>query len=82
VAAQLGRRECVEVVNVVEGSPAAVAGLRPEDLVVAVDETPVETVDDLQRFMVGELIGRRVTLTVVRGDRTHALELVPVELDG
>jgi serine protease Do len=82
LAAELGRRECVEVVNVVEGSPAAAAGLRPEDLIVAVDETPVETVDDLQRFMVGELIGRRVTLTVVRGDRTHTLALVPLELDG
>src|SRR5438477_7982364 len=37
VAAALGRRECVEVVNVVEGSPAAIAGLRPEDMIVAVD---------------------------------------------
>ena len=82
LATQLGRRDCVEVVNVVEGSPAAVAGLRPEDLIVAVDETSVESVDDLQRFMVGELIGRRITLTVVRGDRTHDLELVPVELEG
>ena len=82
VASELGRRECVEVVNVVEGSPAAAAGLRPEDMIVAVDGTPVETVDDLQRFMVAELIGRRVELTVVRGDRTHALTLTPVELDG
>jgi S1-C subfamily serine protease len=82
LAARLGRHECVEVVNVVEGSPAALAGLRPEDLIVAADETPVESVDDLQRFMVGELIGRRVTLTVVRGDRTHALTLTPVELEG
>ena len=82
VASELGRRECVEVVNVVEGSPAAAAGLRPEDMIVAVDGTPVETVDDLQRFMVAELIGRRVELTVVRGDRTHALTLTPVELEG
>ena len=82
LAAELGRRECVEVVNVVEGSPAAAAGLRPEDMIVAVDGTPVESVDDLQRLMVSELIGRSVTLTVVRGDRTHALPLTPVELDG
>ena len=70
------------VVNVVDGSPAAAAGLRPEDLVVEVDGTAVERVDDLQRLMVAELIGHRVTLTVVRGDRTHKLTLVPVELDG
>jgi serine protease Do len=81
VAAELGRRECVEVVNVVEGSPAAAAGLRPEDMIVAVDGTPVQHVENLQGLMIGELIGRRVTLTVVRGDRTLALTLVPIELD-
>jgi serine protease Do len=82
LAAQLGRRECVEVVHVVEGSPAAAAGLRPEDMIVAVGGTPVEHVEDLQRLMVGELIGHPVALTVVRGDRTLALTLSPVELDG
>jgi S1-C subfamily serine protease len=51
-------------------------------MIVAVDRTPVEHVEDLQRLMVGDLIGRRVTLTVVRGDRTLALELTPIELDG
>jgi serine protease Do len=82
VASELGRRECVEVVNVVEGSPAAAAGLRPEDMIVAVDGAPVERVEDLQRLMVGEMIGHRVGLIVVRGDRTLALTLNPVELEG
>ena len=45
--------------EVVEGSPAAKAGLRPEDLIVSVDETSVEGADDLQRLMVAELIGER-----------------------
>jgi serine protease Do len=82
LASRLGRRDCVEVVNVVEGSPAAQAGLRPEDLVVEVDGVAVESVDDLQRLMVGELIGESVAFTVVRGDRTLPLTLVPVELEG
>src|SRR5918999_649325 len=51
LATRLGRRGAVEIVDVVEGSPAAAAGLRPEDLVVAVDGTPVRSVDDLQRLM-------------------------------
>jgi serine protease Do len=81
LARELGRAAGVEVVEVVEGSPAAKAGLRPEDLIVAVGGTPVEGADDLQRLMVGELIGERVTATVIReGDRLE-LELVPVELD-
>jgi S1-C subfamily serine protease len=51
-------------------------------MIVAVDGTPVQHVEDLQRLMVGELIGHRVALTVVRGDRTLALTLTPVELEG
>jgi S1-C subfamily serine protease len=82
LARELGRAAGVEVVEVVEGSPAAKAGLRPEDLIVAVGGTPVEGADDLQRLMAGELIGERVTASVVRGGRRLELELVPVELDG
>jgi serine protease Do len=81
LARELGRAVGVEVVEVVEGSPAAKAGLRPEDLIVAVGETAVEGADDLQRLMVGELIGERVTASVIRDGRVLELELVPVELE-
>ena len=79
---ELGRAACVEVVEVVEGSPAAQAGLRAEDLIVAMAGTPVESADDLQRLMAGELIGERVSATVVRDGVAREIELVPVELDG
>ena len=81
LARELGRDACVEVVEVVEGGPAARAGLRPEDLIVDVDGTPVEGVDDLQRLMAGELIGATVTATAVRNGQTLAVELVPAELE-
>ena len=81
LARDLGRDACVEVVEVVEGSPAALAGLRPEDMIVAVEDTPVEGVDDLQRLMAGELIGSRVSATVVRDGARLTVELVPVELE-
>jgi S1-C subfamily serine protease len=71
---------CIEVVEVVEGSPADRAGLRPEDLVVRVAGTRVEDVGDLQRLMVAELIGTSVPVTVIRQGRTRELDLVPVEL--
>ena len=38
LARELGRKAGVEVVEVVPGSPAAVADLRPEDLIVALDD--------------------------------------------
>ena len=82
LARELGRTACVEVVEVVEGSPAALAGLRPEDMIVAVEDTPVEGVDDLQRLMAGELIGSRVPTAVVRDGARLTVELVPVELEG
>ena len=81
LARELDRAACVEVVEVVEGSPAAKAGFRPEDLIVSVDDTPVEGADDLQRLMVAELIGERVTATVVRDGRVFTVDLVPVELE-
>jgi serine protease Do len=81
LARELGRTTCVEVVEVVEGSPAALAGLRPEDMIVAVEDTAVEGVDDLQRLMAGELIGSRVPATVVREGVRLTVELVPVELE-
>ncbi len=81
LARELGREECVEVVEIVEGSPAARAGLRPEDLIVDLNGQPVTGVDDLQRLMTGELIGEKVVVSTVRGDRPQEVELVPVELE-
>jgi S1-C subfamily serine protease len=81
LARELGRAAGVEVVEVVEGSPAAQAGLRPEDLIVSVDGTPVEGAGDLQRLMAGELIGEPLRALVIRDGSTLTVELVPVELE-
>ena len=80
LASELGRRNAVEVVEVVDGSPAAEAGLRPEDLIVALDGTPVSSAGDLQRLMTEERIGQRVRATVVRQGAPMDVELVPEEL--
>jgi S1-C subfamily serine protease len=82
VASRLRRSSGVEVVEVVAGSPAAQAGLRPEDLIVELNGVPVETVDDIQRLMVGELIGSQVHARVLREGSERELDLVPVELVG
>jgi S1-C subfamily serine protease len=80
LAADLGRDRGIEVVEVVEGSPAAIAGLRPEDLIVEVGGEAVADVGDLQRLMTGERIGRELVLRIDRGGRTMQVELVPREL--
>jgi S1-C subfamily serine protease len=82
VAAAIGRDNAIEVVEVIEGSPAATAGLRAEDLIVGVDGLPVRGVDDLQRLMTGERIGTPCALEVVRGGVARTVELTPRELAG
>jgi S1-C subfamily serine protease len=71
---------CVEVVEVVPESPAGSAGLHAEDLIVSVDGTPTESIFDLQRLMVAELIGVEVPVTVVRDGALVELKLVPEEM--
>ena len=77
---RVGRRSGVEVVEVASGSPAERAGLRAEDLIVELGGQPIERVDDVQRLMNHEAIGRPLPARVLRGDRLLDLELAPVEL--
>lgn len=80
VAEKLGRQQGVEVTTVIPGSPAAAAGVRPEDIVVAVEGEPVTKVGDLQRFLDGGRIGLATTLTVVRSGAVVEVVAVPAEL--
>jgi S1-C subfamily serine protease len=77
---KVGRTTGIEIIEVAPGSPAARAGLRAEDLVVELGGSSVERVDDIQRSMGQEAIGRPVSVTALRGARWLDLELSPVEL--
>jgi S1-C subfamily serine protease len=77
---KLGRVSGIEVIEVAPGSPAQRAGLRAEDLIVELDGIEIERVDDIQRLMTHAVIGRRITMNVLRGDRWLDLEVSPVEL--
>src|SRR5436190_20532002 len=81
LARELGRTAGIEIVDVVAGSPAEQGGLRAEDLIVSLDGEPIGGVDELQRLMIDEVIGRAVRLRVVREGELRELLLVPVELE-
>jgi S1-C subfamily serine protease len=81
IASRLEREKGIEVVEVVGGSPAARAGLRPEDLIVAVDGEPMGDVGDLQRLMVAERIGQGVVVDVFRDGAFLKVDLIPRELE-
>ena len=80
LAAKLGRREGLRVAQVVAGSPAAQAALRPGDIVVAVAGRPMGSATHLQRWMVAEAIGRPVEITVWRNGALVDVIAVPQEL--
>ena len=80
VRAAIGRERAVEVVEVMPDSPASRAGLRAEDLILAVDGTPIEGVDDLHRLMAGDRIDSPCTLAIVRNGTQRDLLLTPREL--
>jgi S1-C subfamily serine protease len=78
--ARLGRSGGVEIVDIAPGSPAELAGLRSEDLIVALGGQSIEGVEDIQRLMSHDRIGDTLSVSVLRGDRELELELSPVEL--
>jgi S1-C subfamily serine protease len=78
--ARIGRGAGVEIVDIAPDSPAERAGLRSEDLIVELGGQAVERVDDVQRLMSHEAIGRSLPVSVLRGDTQLELELLPVEL--
>jgi S1-C subfamily serine protease len=80
-ADRLGRRGAIGVMEVVEGSPAAVAGLRAGDLIVGVGGQPVSRAGDLQGYMVGAAIGRPLEVEILRDGKLVRITAVPVELN-
>jgi S1-C subfamily serine protease len=81
LAGEVGRRQGLEVVQLLDGSPAAAAGVRPGDLILDLDGRAIEGVGDLQRQLDGEAVGRRMEVRVARDGRLLDLALTPRELD-
>jgi S1-C subfamily serine protease len=80
LAARLGRTAGLEVVQLLDGSPAAAAGVRAGDVIVSLDGRPIAGVGDLQRSLVGDLVGRAVELTIERDGALAEVAITPTEL--
>jgi len=65
----------VEVADVFPGSPAASAGLKRGQLLVAGGERPLESRDDYSTLVAQLAPGDRVTLQVAEGDRTREVTM-------
>jgi S1-C subfamily serine protease len=75
----IARESGVRIESVESGSPAASADLRPGDVIVALDGAPIATIDDLQRLLTDDAIGRRIAIRVVRRDRLVTVDVMPRE---
>jgi len=70
--------EALLVVSVKDGSPAADAGLLVGDVVVTFDGVPLSSPEDLIDLLIGDRVGRPVTVTLLRGSSPVTVEVVPV----
>ena len=69
----------VIVISVEPGSPADRAGVRDRDVLVELDGEPVSSIDDLQRLLTSERVGRPIDLAVVRRSERLVFRPVPAE---
>jgi S1-C subfamily serine protease len=67
--------QAVEVMDVVAGSPAEKAGLRPGDLIVAINDRLVSSVDDIHRLLSRPADMPAIELTIVRGNQKRLLAI-------
>jgi S1-C subfamily serine protease len=69
----------VEVVSVEPGGPAAKAGIRPGDLLVALNGKAVGNIDDLYHILGEEEIGPPKTLVLLRGSDRVEFQVILAE---
>jgi S1-C subfamily serine protease len=80
LAARLGQKLGLRVVEVVPGSPAGVAGVYLGDILLTAGGQQVQSVQALQRLMLGPAIGSNLPLTVLRKNALVDVVTVPTEL--
>src|SRR4029079_15456794 len=53
--------------NTTKDSPAKDAGLLTGDIIISFDDSPIQGIDDLHKLLTDERIGKKVSVTVIRG---------------
>ncbi len=67
----------VMVFQVEQGAPAKKAGLTMGDVIVKFNEKPVTTFYDLPGLLTEDIIGKKMTLTIIREERLVQLTITP-----
>jgi len=69
----------VLVAEVASRGPAALAGLRPGDIIVSLNSQPTPDVDSIHRTLSGEMVGKQLPVQMVRQGRLLESTVVPVD---
>ncbi|MHB1133564.1 MAG: S1C family serine protease [Chloroflexota bacterium] len=75
----LQKNTAVQVVEVAANSPAALAGVRADDLIFAIGGDGVHTVDDVHRLLNRSELGSTLTLSIIRGAQRLELKATLLE---
>lgn len=78
-ARELVRDAGVEIVGLDPQGPAAQGGARAGDIIVAIGDRPVASIDELQQVLGERPLGESLTLEILRGQERRRLAVVPIE---
>jgi S1-C subfamily serine protease len=67
----------VLVVSTEAGGPSSKAGLQEGDVIVAYDDRPIASIDDLHRLLTDQKVGVKSNLTVIRRNEKLTLSITP-----
>ena len=81
LAQRLGQKLGLRVVEVVPGSPAGTAGIYLGDVLLSAGGQPVQSVQALQKLMLGPAIGSNLPVTLLRKNALVDVVAVPAEMD-
>ena len=76
---RLPAETAVRVAAVEADSPAALGGIKEGDLVIALGDSPIAGIDDLQRYLTMSQVGIRTPVSLIRGTEQLTLEIVAIE---
>ena len=79
--ARLDQDTGVMIFQVEQGAPARKAGLTMGDVIVKFNTQPVTTFYDLPRLLTEDLVGKKATITILRGERIAELTITPTEAE-
>jgi S1-C subfamily serine protease len=75
VALGLPQDHGVMVTDVEPGGPADTAGLKIQDIVMALDDQPIVTLAEFQTFLLLRALGESITVDVLRGSERLTLQI-------